>query len=101
MPVVPEDDGRQITRLVRITGEVQGVWYRGWTLEQANLYGLTGWVRNHKDGSVEALFNGPALIVMELINACRTGPPAANVRFIESDVADDPGLNSFEQRPTA
>ena len=42
-----------------ITGRVQGVWYRGWTVDQAKALGLAGWVRNFTDGSVEALVNGP------------------------------------------
>jgi len=41
-------------RLVRIRGKVQGVWYRAWTVEEATRRGLRGWVRNRRDGSVEA-----------------------------------------------
>lgn len=100
MPVVPED-GEDTARWVRITGEVQGVWYRGWTCEEATRRGLNGWVRNRKDGSVEALFAGPVYTVMEMVAACRGGPPAANVRYIESEIAEIPNLNGFEQRPTA
>ncbi len=99
MPAAPED-GELTARSVRITGEVQGVWYRGWTHEEATRRGLTGWVRNSEDGSVEALFVGPTFIVMEMIHDCRIGPPAANVRYIESEVAEVPDLLGFEQRPT-
>jgi acylphosphatase len=95
---VGDDD---IARLVRITGEVQGVWYRGWTCDEATRRGLSGWVRNRRDGSVEALFAGRAASVMEMISACRQGPSAARVIYIESDIAETPDLTGFEQRPTA
>ena len=47
-------------RLVRIRGKVQGVWYRAWTVQEATRRGLRGWVRNRRDGSVEAFFAGEA-----------------------------------------
>lgn len=98
---VPQDEGEQIARLVRITGEVQGVWYRGWTCDEATRRGIFGWVRNRRDDSVEALFAGAAEPVMEMIAACRQGPPAARVIYIESEITDMPDLKGFEQRPTA
>ncbi len=101
MPVVPEDAGGKIACLVRVTGRVQGVWYRGWTCDEAVQRGLTGWVRNRRDGSVEALFAGPALSVQEMINVCRQGPPAAEVLKVEVETADAPEQGSFEQRPSA
>jgi acylphosphatase len=72
-----------ITVSVRIRGRVQGVWYRGWTEEQAVRRGLRGWVRNRRDGSVEALFCGPAARVQDMIDACWKGPPAARVEAVE------------------
>lgn len=84
----------------RIDGRVQGVWYRGWTVEQARALGLSGWVRNRSDGSVEAVFAGPADAVDAMIEACRQGPPAARVRAIALEAADDPGGGPFEQGPT-
>ena len=69
MPVVPED--REIARLARIIAQVQGVWYRGWTGEEALKCGLRGWVRNRRDGSVQALFAGPVIAVEEMINTYR------------------------------
>jgi|TARA_B100000315_G_scaffold168807_1_gene157380 acylphosphatase len=98
--VVTEDDGSEIARLVRITGRVQGVWYRGWTGDEAARRGLRGWVRNRRDGSVEALFGGPAAAVEEMINACRRGPPSAEVVNVEVEAAKAPGQAGFEQRPT-
>ena len=87
--------------LARISGRVQGVWYRGWTVERASALGLSGWVRNRTDGSVEALFAGPADAVDAMLAACREGPPAAVVREVAVESAPDPGAGPFEQRPTA
>lgn len=86
---------------VRIRGRVQGVWYRAWTAEAATARGVTGWVRNRRDGSVEALFMGSVAAVDALIEACREGPELARVESIE--VTDDPGeaTDGFEQRPSA
>lgn len=86
---------------VRIRGRVQGVWYRAWTTEAATARGVTGWVRNRRDGSVEALFMGSATAVDALIAACREGPELARVESIE--VTNDPGeaTDGFEQRPSA
>jgi len=87
--------------LARISGRVQGVWYRGWTVEKATALGLNGWVRNRADGTVEALFAGPAAAVDSMLAACREGPPAALVRDVAVEPAEDPGSGPFEQRPTA
>ena len=64
---------------VTVRGRVQGVGYRAWVEDQATLNGLEGWVRNRRDGSVEAVFAGPAQDVAEMVAACRKGPPAARV----------------------
>lgn len=86
---------------VRIEGRVQGVWYRAWTVEEATRRGLSGWVRNRRDGSVEALFSGPAEGVAEMVEACRTGPPAARVARLSQEPAEGPGEPGFRQLPTA
>jgi len=86
---------------VVISGRVQGVWYRGWTVSEANAASLDGWVRNRSDGTVEAVFSGPLERVDAMIEACRTGPPAAKVTGIECfDDTDPPGQSGFHQRPT-
>ncbi len=73
---------------IRISGRVQGVWFRAWTAEQARELRLSGWVRNRRDGSVEALFSGPEASVREMIERCRQGPPAARVeRIVEEPEA--------------
>ncbi|PWC39294.1 acylphosphatase [Azospirillum sp. TSO35-2] len=84
----------------RIIGRVQGVWYRGWTVETATGLGLSGWVRNRSDGTVEALFAGPADAVDRMLAACRRGPGAAVVRDVVTEPAQDVGATGFEQRPT-
>lgn len=85
----------------RIEGRVQGVWYRGWTVDQATARGLAGWVRNCRDGSVEALFAGPEPAVRDMLAACRTGPPAARVVSVTENPAAMPDTPGFVQRPTA
>jgi acylphosphatase len=86
---------------VEIQGRVQGVWYRGWTVEQATRRGLRGWVRNRRDGTVEALFIGPRDQVGTMIDACRIGPPTARVTGVIRHDAVDDGSTGFEQKPTA
>lgn len=85
---------------LRIEGRVQGVWYRGWTVEQAVRRGLDGWVRNRADGSVEALLAGPAADVAAMTEDCRQGPPAARVRNVTATPDADPGPIGFAQHPT-
>ena len=85
---------------LKIRGVVQGVGYR-WAMPQAaQRFGVTGWVRNRHDGSVEAMVSGPREAVDRLTDWARRGPPAAVV----SDVEVLPGegaFDSFEQRPSA
>jgi acylphosphatase len=83
---------------VMIRGRVQGVWYRGWTVDQATARGLRGWVRNRRDGSVEAVFVGPSAKVEAMVAACHQGPPTARVTSVERFEADDPGTAGFGQR---
>ncbi|MBM3483042.1 MAG: acylphosphatase [Alphaproteobacteria bacterium] len=87
--------------LVRISGRVQGVGYRAWTVREATTRGLQGWVRNRQDGSVEALFIGPAEVVGGMIQACHTGPRNAAVTGVRAQAVEPPiGLTGFHQRPT-
>jgi len=83
-PVAGEDMGAADREVhVRITGRVQGVFYRAWTGETARALGLAGWVRNCRDGGVEAVFSGSAEAVAAMIGKCRRGPPAARVENVE------------------
>ena len=84
-----------------VHGRVQGVWYRGWTVDQAQALGLDGWVKNRRDGAVEILVSGPDAAVAELIRRCHDGPPAARVERIEEMVVEDMPAKGFAQRPTA
>ncbi len=85
---------------VVIEGRVQGVWYRGWSIEQAAARGLAGWVRNRSDGSVEAVFHGPAVTVDDMVKACRRGPPAAAVSRVSVEPSVEAVGHDFHQRPT-
>jgi acylphosphatase len=67
---------------VTIRGRVQGVGYRAWVEYQAVASRLEGWVRNRKDGSVEALFAGSPKAVAEMIALCRHGPPSSRVEAV-------------------
>lgn len=67
---------------VRIDGKVQGVGFRNWTQRMAGQLGLTGWVRNRRDGSVEAVFTGPAGAVGDALLRCKMGPRSAKVTSV-------------------
>lgn len=84
-------------RRVRVVvhGEVQGVFYRGWTVEQARSLRLRGWVRNRRDGTVEALFYGPSEAVSEMVQRCAVGPPAARVSQVDEHDSEDPVPEGF------
>ncbi|GAA0164301.1 hypothetical protein Leryth_000911 [Lithospermum erythrorhizon] len=84
-----------------IKGRVQGVFYRNWTIENATQLGLKGWVRNRRDGSVEALFSGPPEKVQEMEQRCRRGPPDAMVTGFEVVPSDEDPGTGFERRQTA
>jgi len=90
-----------MSRRLIVHGRVQGVWYRGWTVDQATALGLDGWVRNRRDGSVEMLVSGPEAAVAALIRRCHEGPPAAQVERIEEMETDETPPKGFAQRPTA
>lgn len=85
---------------VQIEGRVQGVWFRAWTVQEASRRGLAGWVRNRRDGSVEAVFAGPTAQVDDMIAACHRGPPAAQVTRVTGAPESDVPPLGFEQRPT-
>jgi acylphosphatase len=90
-----------ITRRLFVHGRVQGVFYRGWTIEQARALGLAGWVRNRQDRSVEILAIGEEDPLEALAAACRHGPPGAVVRSLDAAPAEDDGSQGFVQKATA
>jgi len=86
---------------VVIEGRVQGVWFRGWTVEQARARNLSGWVRNRRDGAVEALFAGASRDVDAVLAACRRGPPMARVDAVTEYPAEAPAEAGFDYAPSA
>ena len=84
-------------RHVVVRGRVQGVGYRMWTEDLAERLGLEGWVRNRRDGSVEAVFAGPEQAVTAAIEACRSGPRYGHVDMIDVQEAGSDVLS--QRRP--
>jgi acylphosphatase len=78
---------------VTIRGRVQGVGYRAFVEHEAMARRLEGWVRNRRDGSVEALLAGPADVVSEMVVSCRRGPSSARVEAVEEEAANSDALN--------
>lgn len=74
---------------VTIRGRVQGVGYRAWVEQQARTSKLEGWVRNRRDGSVEAVFAGSPKIAAEMVALCRHGPPSAKVEAVLNQPTND------------
>lgn len=92
-------DGRRAVR-VTVTGRVQGVWFRAWTVREATRLGLDGWVRNRADGGVEALIAGSEEALDKMLALLHRGPPAATVDKVDVAPAGDPGPSGFAQRPS-
>jgi acylphosphatase len=74
---------QRIVRHVSIQGKVQGVGFRAFVEHHAHLRNLEGWVRNRRDGTVEAVFAGPEKSVEAVIAACRVGPPSGHVDALD------------------
>ena len=87
-----------IARNVRVTGLVQGVFFRAWTAEQARALGVAGWVRNAADGSVEGHLEGEESAVQQLIGLLHRGPPSAQVAQVAVEKATPEGTSRFEVR---
>ena len=88
------------SRRLVITGIVQGVGFRYAMLAQARLLGVTGWVRNRRDGSVEAMVSGDAGQLAAMLDWSRSGPAGAAVDNVMIETADG-DYQDFELRPTA
>ena len=80
------------------TGVVQGVWFRHACREAARAEGLGGWIRNRADGAVEAEIEGPAAAVERVVAWFRTGPPRAQVDFVDVTVVAAVGDQRFRIR---
>tara|TARA_B100000953_G_scaffold163872_1_gene135245 strand:+ start:897 stop:1169 length:273 start_codon:yes stop_codon:yes gene_type:complete len=85
-------------RRLIVHGRVQGVWYRNWTVEAARDLGLTGWVRNRDDGTVEIHSEGKPDAIDCLIELAKDGPPAARVERIDREEAEPENFESFDKR---
>jgi len=83
---------------VRVTGRVQGVFFRAWTQQMARELGVNGWVRNAADGSVEAHLEGDEAAVKALVQRLNEGPPSAEVERVDVEDVAAEGLSRFEVR---
>lgn len=93
-------DSANVTKLIRLTGRVQGVYYRESMCQKAAELGVTGWVRNRRDGTVEAMVQGSVEAVQRMLEWAKRGPQMASV----SEMVVEPGSGhfmSFERRDTA
>jgi acylphosphatase len=95
-----------IIRHVVVRGRVQGVGYRAFVEQEAHRRALHGWVRNRRDGSVEAVFAGPSAAVESMVDACRRGPMSARIIALdhregtEADLLEGAEGDSFSVLPT-
>jgi len=87
--------GERIARRVSVHGRVQGVFFRDTMLREAERRGVTGWVRNADDGTVEAHLEGPTDAVQALVDFCREGPQGASVQRVEVHDAAPEGHAGF------
>jgi len=83
-----------------ITGRVQGVGYRAWVSREAERLALRGWVRNRRDGSVEAVFKGDEGALVRMLDECGRGPRGAKVDNVVATVVADEGWTKFSVLPT-
>lgn len=90
-----------IARRLVIHGRVQGVWYRSWAVRAARELGVSGWVRNRRDGTVEAQVEGEPEAVEAFEERCHEGPPKARIERIEGRDAEYEGAREFQKRKTA
>lgn len=93
------DAGHKASRVL-ISGHVQGVFFRDWTVGNASNLGLDGWVRNRSDGTVEALFVGPEANVDKMTKLCDVGPQTAKVTGVEVTKAIGITKKGFMQKPS-
>ena len=87
-----------VRRHLTISGEVQGVFFRETARRKATEAGVSGWITNRSDGKVEAVFEGPAVAVDELVEFCRDGPTAATVESVDVETEEPEGLSGFDVR---
>ena len=99
-PITPPNETARLH--ARVYGMVQGVGFRAYTLRQAQRLGLTGWVRNRLDGSVEVVAEGPKGALEDLLRRLHQGPPSAGVREVQAQWESPTGeFSHFTVRGTA
>lgn len=89
-----------VMQRIFVSGRVQGVSYRDWVVRTAQRLGLTGWVRNLRDGRVEILAEGEEGAIGALVDACREGPPLARVEDVNAFPDSDKSGKGFTKRFT-
>lgn len=94
------EDQNIISRHLVITGRVQGVSYRAWLIQKAEIHGVHGWVKNRHNGTVEAILHGPEDAVNALIEKTRKGPDAAHVTDVVLSETSYEGPAIFEMHGT-
>jgi acylphosphatase len=87
-----------VRRRVVVHGNVQGVFFRDSTEQEASSKGIAGWVRNRDDGTVEAVFEGDSEAVDAMVEFCRSGPSKADVDRVDVDEEEPEGLDGFSVR---
>jgi acylphosphatase len=92
--------GMRVARAIRMIGHVQGVFFREWTVRTATDLGVTGWVRNCRDGSVDVLAIGDDDLIERFLYELRQGPPAARVEAVMVEPAEPEQITGFTRRPT-
>ena len=85
-----------VRRRVVVTGHVQGVFFRDSTQRRAAERGVSGWVANRPDGTVEAVFEGGSDDVAALVDFCRRGPSGARVEHVDATDEEPEGLRGFQ-----
>jgi acylphosphatase len=84
-------DEMRVRAHVMVSGRVQGVYYRSYAVDEARMLGITGWVRNIKGGSVEAVFEGESEAVQKMVSWCREGSPSSRVADVEVEWEEPTG----------
>jgi acylphosphatase len=90
--------GERVRKRVIVRGDVQGVAFRDNTRRHAQTRGVDGWVANRSDGSVEAVFEGDREAVQSMLEFCKGGPRAADVKDVDASDEEPEGLSGFDVR---
>ena len=91
---------RVIGRRIRVSGRVQGVFFRNWAIGQAEVLGIRGWVRNRTDGSVEMIAYGDEAAIAAFVGSCHEGPGAARVDRVEAEPLEGEPPEGFTREKT-